>query len=56
MPFRRAAADERFTRRVPLGQWGTPGDIAHAALFLLAAESAWTTGAAIHVDGGYTAH
>jgi NAD(P)-dependent dehydrogenase (short-subunit alcohol dehydrogenase family) len=29
---------------------------AHAALFLPAPETAWTTGAVLHVDGGYAAH
>ncbi|CAD5932743.1 MULTISPECIES: SDR family NAD(P)-dependent oxidoreductase [Streptomyces] len=50
-----AAAQAAFTTKVPLGRWGRPEDIAHAVLPLLAAGSSFTTGAVVHVDGGYTA-
>ncbi|CAL9285207.1 SDR family NAD(P)-dependent oxidoreductase [Streptomyces sp. SudanB182_2057] len=50
-----AAAQAAFTAKVPLGRWGTPDDIAHAVLPLLDAGSSYTTGALLHVDGGYTA-
>ncbi|MGP3775785.1 SDR family NAD(P)-dependent oxidoreductase [Streptomyces sp. SDT5-1] len=50
-----AAAQAAFTAKVPLGRWGTPEDVAHAVLPLLAAGSSFTTGAVVHVDGGYTA-
>ncbi|WP_160165850.1 SDR family NAD(P)-dependent oxidoreductase [Actinoplanes sp. OR16] len=50
-----AAAQAAFTAKVPLGRWGRPEEIAHAALSLLAAGSSFTTGAVLHVDGGYTA-
>jgi len=50
------ATDEAFTRQVPVGRWGTPADVAHAALPLLAPEAGWVTGTVVHVDGGYTAH
>ena len=40
---------------LPAGRWGTPEDIAHVVLPLLSAEAGWTTGAVLHVDGGYTA-
>jgi NAD(P)-dependent dehydrogenase (short-subunit alcohol dehydrogenase family) len=36
--------------------FGRTGDIANAATFLLSPASAWITGAAIPVDGGYLAH
>jgi NAD(P)-dependent dehydrogenase (short-subunit alcohol dehydrogenase family) len=49
------AADEAFTRQVPLGRWGTPADVARAVLPLLDPEAGWTTGTVVHVDGGYTA-
>jgi NAD(P)-dependent dehydrogenase (short-subunit alcohol dehydrogenase family) len=49
------AADAEFSRSVPVGRWGTPADIAHAVVSLLAPEAAWSTGAVVHVDGGYTA-
>ena len=40
-------------RRIPAGRLGTPHEIARAALFLLAEESGYVTGAALHVSGGY---
>jgi NAD(P)-dependent dehydrogenase (short-subunit alcohol dehydrogenase family) len=39
----------------PLGRFGQPEDIAGLAVFLASDESAWTTGAAFTVDGGYSA-
>lgn len=36
----------------PLGRVGQPGEVAAMILFLASAESAWTTGAVIPVDGG----
>jgi NAD(P)-dependent dehydrogenase (short-subunit alcohol dehydrogenase family) len=39
----------------PMGRFGQPEDIAQAAVFLASDESAWITGAALPVDGGYTA-
>jgi NAD(P)-dependent dehydrogenase (short-subunit alcohol dehydrogenase family) len=39
----------------PLARWGRPEEIAAAALFLAGDESSFVTGAAIPVDGGYTA-
>jgi NAD(P)-dependent dehydrogenase (short-subunit alcohol dehydrogenase family) len=39
----------------PVGRFGQPEDIAGLAVFLASDESAWTTGAAFPVDGGYTA-
>ncbi|GGV63175.1 gluconate 5-dehydrogenase [Streptomyces longisporoflavus] len=50
-----AAAQAAFTAKVPIGRWGRPEEVAHAVLSLLAAESSFTTGAVVHVDGGYTA-
>ncbi len=44
---RSAAAD-----RHPLKRFGTPGDIAAAATFLLEESSSWVTGQVIAVDGG----
>jgi NAD(P)-dependent dehydrogenase (short-subunit alcohol dehydrogenase family) len=37
---------------IPLGRFGTPDDMAGAALFLASDLSAWVTGTTIHVDGG----
>lgn len=39
--------------RMPLGRWGTPADIAPAALFLCSPLAAYITGAVLPVDGGY---
>lgn len=41
--------------RVPAGRMGTPEECAAAALFLCTARSAYTTGVALAVDGGYLA-
>jgi len=39
----------------PLGRFGQPRDIANLAMFLASDESAWVTGSAFPIDGGYTA-
>ena len=39
----------------PLGRWGTPTDIARAAVYLGSADSDWVTGQVLHVDGGISA-
>jgi NAD(P)-dependent dehydrogenase (short-subunit alcohol dehydrogenase family) len=39
----------------PLGRFGQPEDIAGLAVFLASDEARWITGAAMPVDGGYTA-
>jgi NAD(P)-dependent dehydrogenase (short-subunit alcohol dehydrogenase family) len=39
----------------PMGRFGEPKDIAGLAVFLAGDESAWITGAAYPVDGGYSA-
>src|SRR5262249_17421066 len=38
--------------QTPLRRFGTPQDIANAALFLASDEAAYITGAALNVDGG----
>jgi meso-butanediol dehydrogenase/(S,S)-butanediol dehydrogenase/diacetyl reductase len=48
-------ARARFDRVIPRGSMATPLEIAQAALFLVSDESSYITGAAIPVDGGYTA-
>lgn len=37
---------------IPLGKFGTPGDVANVCLFLASEESAYITGQTIVVDGG----
>lgn len=39
--------------RTPLGRWGTPADVAGAALFLASPAAAFVTGVVLPVDGGY---
>jgi 2-deoxy-D-gluconate 3-dehydrogenase len=41
--------------RTPAGRWGTPADLAGVAVFLAAPASDFVTGAALLVDGGYSA-
>jgi 3-oxoacyl-[acyl-carrier protein] reductase len=49
-------AESKFRRKVvamtPLGRWGTPDDVAGAALFLASEDSAFLTGQTIMVNGG----
>ncbi len=42
-----------LVRRIPAGRLGSPREVARAALFLLAEESGYITGAALPVAGGY---
>ena len=39
--------------RTPLARWGTPEDVAGAALFLASPAAAFVTGVVLPVDGGY---
>jgi NAD(P)-dependent dehydrogenase (short-subunit alcohol dehydrogenase family) len=39
--------------RTPLGRWGTPQDVAGAALFLASPWAGFITGVVLPVDGGY---
>ena len=39
----------------PMGRWGTPREIATAAVFLASDDSSFITGVALPVDGGYVA-
>jgi NAD(P)-dependent dehydrogenase (short-subunit alcohol dehydrogenase family) len=44
-----------FVARVPMGRWGELYEIAGAAVFLASDASAFMTGSALFVDGGWTA-
>jgi len=39
--------------RTPMGRWGTPDEVAQAAVFLCTPAAAFITGAIVPVDGGY---
>jgi 2-deoxy-D-gluconate 3-dehydrogenase len=41
--------------RTPAGRWGEPDDLAGAAVFLCSPAADFVTGAALPVDGGYSA-
>jgi 3-oxoacyl-[acyl-carrier protein] reductase len=45
--FRRSVAES-----TPLKRWGTPEDVAHAAVFLASPDSAFLTGQTLYVNGG----
>jgi 2-deoxy-D-gluconate 3-dehydrogenase len=46
--------NERVLARSPTGRWGKPEEFAGIAVFLASAASAFVTGTAIPVDGGYS--
>ena len=48
-----ADADNDWGKETPMGRWGTPEDVANAAVFLALDESSYITGAEIKVDGGW---
>jgi 3-oxoacyl-[acyl-carrier protein] reductase len=50
------AAREKFARRrIPVGRYGTPEEIAYVVVSLTALEASFVNGAVIAVDGGMTA-
>ena len=50
-----AEARERSLSRHPMRRFGTPDEVARAALYLASDELGFTTGAEIAVDGGWLA-
>jgi NAD(P)-dependent dehydrogenase (short-subunit alcohol dehydrogenase family) len=50
------SVQQALLAQVPLGRWGTPGEVAHWVLALLDPAAGFTTGSVIGVDGGYLAH
>jgi len=49
-----AAARAAFIQRQPMGRIGSADEVAQLALYLASDESAYTTGTAIAIDGGWT--
>jgi 2-deoxy-D-gluconate 3-dehydrogenase len=47
--------NERILNRTPAGRWGRPDDLAGIAVFLGGPASDFVTGAAIPIDGGFSA-
>jgi 2-deoxy-D-gluconate 3-dehydrogenase len=50
-----AGLHERVLARTPAGRWGVPEDLAGIAVFLASPASDFITGAAIPIDGGFSA-
>ena len=46
---------DRLESLHPMGRLGAPGEVAQAALYLASDDASYVTGAALTVDGGYTA-
>ncbi len=49
------AIQQQVVTQTPMGRFGTPEEVAKAALFLASDESSFVTGAPLIVDGGWTA-
>ena len=52
------ADKEKFadmTRRIPMGRYGKPEEVAYAVIYLASDESSFVTGSELVVDGGWTA-
>ncbi|MDP6059318.1 MAG: SDR family NAD(P)-dependent oxidoreductase [Pirellulaceae bacterium] len=47
--------NEAWMRYTPCGRFGTPEDVAAAALYLASSDSDWVTGQVLSVDGGISA-
>jgi 3-oxoacyl-[acyl-carrier protein] reductase len=46
------ATKQRITATIPLGRWGTPEDVAHAAVYLASDAAAYVTGQMLLINGG----
>jgi len=43
---------DEMKKAIPLGQFGTPEDVANSVIFLSSNDSDYITGQVIHVNGG----
>jgi 3-oxoacyl-[acyl-carrier protein] reductase len=43
---------ESGAKAIPMGRFGTPEDVASAAVYLASPEAAYVTGQTLHVNGG----
>jgi len=46
------AVKQRITEAIPLGRWGTPEDVAHAAVYLASDAAGYVTGQMLLINGG----
>jgi NAD(P)-dependent dehydrogenase (short-subunit alcohol dehydrogenase family) len=53
VPRANEARNAELMARTPMGRWGTPADLAPAALFLCSPLAGFITGAILPIDGGY---
>lgn len=53
VPRANAERNAELMSRTPLGRWGTPADLAPAALFLCSPLAGYITGAVLPIDGGF---
>ena len=47
--------EDRLNKMHPIGRYSEPDEVALAAVWLLSNEASFVTGAALAVDGGFTA-
>jgi NAD(P)-dependent dehydrogenase (short-subunit alcohol dehydrogenase family) len=48
-------AKDRMRKHIPIGEFGTPQDIAYGILYLISDESRFVTGTELVIDGGMNA-
>jgi NAD(P)-dependent dehydrogenase (short-subunit alcohol dehydrogenase family) len=53
--MRNPQANQFFLNHIPLGRWGRPEELGGAVVFLASDASSFMTGAALTIDGGWTA-